>query len=155
MIDYYKSKIGTLRITVNDSGVEQIIFTDQKLKFKSQNHPILKKTKQQLDEYFDGKRSAFTVPIAPSVGTGFERSVWSQIRRIPFGRVKSYRQIASNCRKPKAARACGSATGKNPVSILVPCHRVTRQSGDLGGYAWGRKRKAWLLAHEAKYFSKN
>jgi methylated-DNA-[protein]-cysteine S-methyltransferase len=108
---------------------------------------ILKKTKQQLDQYFAGKRTSFDVAL-DLVGTEFQVQAWRALCRIPFGKTISYSQQAANIKKPKAFRAVGSANGKNPIPIIVPCHRVVASDGSLGGYSLGLKMKKQLLALE-------
>ncbi len=98
----------------------------------------------QLEEYFAGKRQAFDLPLAPS-GTGFQRRVWAALAEIPYGETRSYGQIATAIGRPGASRAVGMANGRNPVSIVVPCHRVVGASGSLTGYAGGPERKQFLL----------
>jgi methylated-DNA-[protein]-cysteine S-methyltransferase len=103
---------------------------------------------RQLDEYFDGSRTTFDLPLAPS-GTPFQRRVWDELARIPFGTTVSYGELAARAGHPGAARAVGAAVARNPISIVVPCHRVVGADGTLTGYAGGVARKAYLLAHEA------
>lgn len=102
---------------------------------------------RQLAEYFAGKRARFDLPLDPA-GSAFQRSVWARLEDIPFGSTWSYRELALRVGKPGAARAVGGANGRNPLCILIPCHRVVRASGDLGGYAGGTERKAFLLKLE-------
>lgn len=103
--------------------------------------------RRQLTEYFAGHRRSFDLPVE-LVGTPFQRSVWDRIRSIGFGETLSYKELATQIGQPAAARAVGGATGRNPVSIIVPCHRVVGSDGSLTGYGWGPRRKTWLLAHE-------
>ncbi|MDQ1733113.1 MAG: methylated-DNA-[protein]-cysteine S-methyltransferase [Pseudonocardiales bacterium] len=103
--------------------------------------------RSQLDQYFGGERTDFDVPLAP-VGTEFQRAVWDELRRIDYGTTSSYRDIASSIGRPQAVRAVGAANGRNPISIIVPCHRVIGSNGSLTGYAGGLAAKQWLLAHE-------
>jgi methylated-DNA-[protein]-cysteine S-methyltransferase len=109
--------------------------------------PLLAKVSAQLDEYFAGQRARFEVPVAPR-GTDFQTSVWQVLKRIPFGVTWSYAQVASELGNPKAMRAVGAANGSNPISIIIPCHRVIGANGSLRGYGGGLPRKRWLLAHE-------
>jgi len=102
----------------------------------------------QLDAYFAGDLTDFDVPLA-LVGTNFQQQVWKQLRQIPYGETISYRELACWVGNPNAARAVGSANGRNPVAIIVPCHRVIAADGGIGGYGWGVDRKEWLLEHEA------
>ena len=104
---------------------------------------------RQLREYFDGERRSFELPLAAR-GTDFQRRVWSELKKIPHGRTRSYGEIAEAIGQPTASRAVGAANGRNPISIVVPCHRVIGASGALTGYAGGMDRKRWLLNHEAE-----
>ena len=110
-------------------------------------HPPLAACARQLNEYLAGKRRAFELPLAPG-GTAFQQSVWREIGRIPFGETLSYSQLAARAGAPSAARAAGAATGRNPLSVVVPCHRVVGSGGALTGYAGGLGRKARLLEIE-------
>ena len=103
----------------------------------------------QLAEYFAGKRSEFSVPVNLS-GTGFQRTVWTALRDIPYGETVSYGELAARIGRPAAARAVGLANGKNPIGIIVPCHRVVGADGSLTGYGGGIERKHYLLAHERR-----
>lgn len=114
---------------------------------KPGEHPVFDLTEVQLREYFAGKRKSFTVPLAPE-GTEFQKSVWMQLRKIPFGETITYGEQARRLGKPSAARAVGAANGKNPISILVPCHRVIGATGSLTGFAGGLDVKQKLLALE-------
>ena len=109
----------------------------------------LAETKRQLTAYFHGELTEFEVPLALQ-GTEFQRRVWEELRRIPCGVTISYGELAARLGKANAARAVGSANGRNPISIIVPCHRVIGTSGKLTGYGGGLARKEWLLAHERK-----
>ena len=110
-------------------------------------HRHLAALKKQLAEYFKGARQEFTVPLNPH-GTDFELSVWSYLRKIPYGETRSYGQQARAIGKPAASRAVGAANGRNDIGILIPCHRVIGASGSLVGYGGGLERKKWLLNHE-------
>ena len=102
---------------------------------------------EQLAAYFAGERTAFDLPLAPE-GTAFQRRVWAQLATIPFGTTQSYGEVATALGMPTGARAVGAANGMNPISIIVPCHRVIASSGALTGYAGGTAAKQWLLDHE-------
>ncbi|MBK6486937.1 MAG: methylated-DNA--[protein]-cysteine S-methyltransferase [Gemmatimonadetes bacterium] len=104
---------------------------------------------RQLNEYFEGRRVTFEIPLAPD-GTEFQRRVWMALRDIPFAQTVSYGDIAREIGNPKGVRAVGLANGRNPISIIVPCHRVIGSNGSLTGYGGGLDRKQWLLAHEAR-----
>ena len=110
-------------------------------------HPPLAECARQLAEYLGGARCSFDLPLAPD-GSDFQRRVWGEIARIPYGETLTYAQLAERAGAPGAARAAGAATGRNPLSIVVPCHRVVGASGSLTGYAGGIERKARLLAIE-------
>ncbi|HVI00310.1 MAG TPA: methylated-DNA--[protein]-cysteine S-methyltransferase, partial [Enhygromyxa sp.] len=110
-------------------------------------HSILRKAAVQLEQWFAGERQAFDLPLA-AAGTGFQRTVWSALQAIPFGQTRSYGQLAIDLGRPQASRAVGAANGRNPIPIVVPCHRVIGQDGSLTGYAGGLAAKRWLLAHE-------
>jgi methylated-DNA-[protein]-cysteine S-methyltransferase len=109
---------------------------------------LLRPAREQLRAYFAGELLDFTVPLALE-GTRFQRRVWDELRRIPFGDAVSYAEVARRVGRPTGARAVGSANGRNPVAIIVPCHRVIAADGTLGGYGGGLRRKRWLLDHEA------
>ena len=110
---------------------------------------VLAAARAQLEEYFAGARRAFDVPLAPG-GTDFQRRVWGELSRIPFGETVTYGELATRVGVPTAVRAVGAANGQNPVSVVVPCHRVVGASGKLTGYGGGIERKRWLLAHEGR-----
>lgn len=114
--------------------------------------PILDRAAEQLAAYFAGELQTFDLALAPE-GTEFQRKVWMQLRAIPFGETRSYGQLATKLRRPTASRAVGAANGRNPLGIIVPCHRVIGASGDLTGYAGGLPMKKWLLAHEQRQLS--
>ncbi|HGY2265257.1 methylated-DNA--[protein]-cysteine S-methyltransferase [Morganella morganii] len=111
------------------------------------NHPHLALLESQLQDYFAGKLTEFTVPLVLP-GTSFQQKVWDTLLAVPFGCTVTYSMLAELLSSPRAVRAVGRANGMNPVSVLVPCHRVTGKNGELTGYAGGMDRKAWLLAHE-------
>ena len=112
-------------------------------------HAVLDQAAAELAEYFAGRRRTFTVALAPR-GTRFQEDVWDALARIPFGATWSYGEVARAIGKPAAARAVGAANARNPLSIIVPCHRVIGARGDTVGYAGGAGAKEWLLAHEAR-----
>lgn len=110
---------------------------------------VLARAREQLAEYFAGSRTAFDLPLAPR-GTQFEREVWRALTAIPFGETTSYSALAAGLGRPGAARAVGAANGKNPIAIVIPCHRVVGARGALVGYAGGLDAKGWLLRHETR-----
>ena len=144
---FYHSEIGPIKIRAGKKGIESVVFQPKGKLCPSSPHPVLRKALRQLDEYFGGRRKRFSVPLSCR-GTAFQKSIWRQIRQIPFGNTRSYRDLACQARKPRALRAVGQAVARNPLALLIPCHRVIRHSGELGGFAWGTRRKARLLEHE-------
>lgn len=113
------------------------------------SHPVLDLAARQLGEYFAGLRTAFDLPVCPD-GTGFQQAVWRALTSIPYGRTRSYSELASEIGRPEACRAVGAANGRNPLSIVVPCHRVIGKSGYLTGFAGGLATKAALLDLERR-----
>ncbi len=111
-------------------------------------HPVLQEAERQLDAYFAGRSRQFSVPLA-FTGTDFQRQVWRALAAIPFGETLSYGRIAEQVGRPRAVRAVGAAIGRNPLAILIPCHRVIGANGRLTGFAGGLEAKAWLLGREA------
>ena len=108
---------------------------------------VLAQTREELAEYFDGRRRTFDIALAPN-GTAFQRSVWSALTQIPFGTTISYADLARRVGKEAAVRAVGAANGRNPIPVIVPCHRVIGSDGSLTGFGGGLPRKKWLLQHE-------
>ncbi len=106
--------------------------------------------REELELYFSGALRQFTAPLAPR-GTPFQLHVWAELLAIPYGETRSYSEIAAAMGRPKATRAVGQANGRNPISLIIPCHRVIGQDGSLTGYGWGVDRKRWLLAHEGAF----
>lgn len=143
---YYKSPIGNLRIISNERDIIKIEFSDEYFKMKM--IPIqIQNCISQLDEYFNGERQKFTVGINPA-GTEFQSKVWNLLLKIPFGKTISYLDQSKQFGDEKAIRAIASANGKNPIPIIIPCHRVIGNNGKLTGYAGGLLKKQWLLEHE-------
>jgi len=153
---HLKSKICDLYLIASDKGLCAIEWKKQNTpilkSFKAsdstaaqkQHIQILKNTATQLEQYFKGTRKKFELPV-DIIGTDFQIQVWQALAQIPFGKTVSYSDIAKKIKKPKAVRAVGSANGKNPLAIIVPCHRVIAADGALGGYAGGLKIKKALL----------
>ena len=146
-VAYYKSPIGMLEITGTGEQLISVLFIDSIQEQASEQTPLLNKCVQQLEEYFDHKRQKFDLPLSP-LGTFFQKLVWEKLLEIPYGRTSSYLEIARRIGNPKSIRAVGGANGKNPIVIIVPCHRVLGASGKLIGYGGGLWRKEWLLKHE-------
>ena len=143
-----ESPIGPLLLTCNDEGLTSLHMGGGKPPAgTTRGHAILEKARKQLDEYFAGKRRDFELPLAAE-GTPFQRKVWKALCTIPFAATVSYGEIARKVGKPQASRAVGGANNRNPIGIIVPCHRVIGADGSLTGYGGGMKRKQWLLEHE-------
>ncbi len=149
------SPIGKLKLVASDKALVAILWENDKprrvrlseLKVNGQ-HPVLLETERQLKEYFDGKRKEFSIALEMN-GTRFQKDVWEALLAIPFGETRSYAQLAEQLGNPRATRAVGAANGRNPVSIIVPCHRVIGSSGKLTGFAGGLEVKAQLLNLES------
>jgi len=145
---FYNSPIGTIQIIGNEEGIVSVLFIEESIA-DSSNTPInLKDCVLQLDEYFKGKRINFDVKLQ-LIGTNFQKSVWQELQNIPFGKTTSYLEQSKKMNNVLAIRAIASANGKNPISILIPCHRVIGSDGSMTGYAGGLWRKKWLLEHES------
>jgi methylated-DNA-[protein]-cysteine S-methyltransferase len=141
-----ESPIGPLRLVANDDALVAIEF-DATPEPTSPPHPILDWAERELAEYFGGTRRTFTVKLAP-VGTTFQQRVWDALLRVPYGKLESYGAVARAIGSPAAVRAVGAANGRNPIPIIVPCHRIVGSNGDLTGYGGGMAKKQWLLGHE-------
>jgi methylated-DNA-[protein]-cysteine S-methyltransferase len=146
-----ESPIGELRLVASDQGLAAILWKNDNPKrvrltpqILDHKNPFLVETERQLKEYFAGKRRSFDLPL-DFQGTAFQKEVWKALIRIPYGETKNYGQIAKELNRPKAMRAVGAANGRNPISIVAPCHRVIGASGRLTGFAGGLKAKAHLL----------
>jgi len=154
---YYESEPGLIEITAGETGIITLYFTKKKsnLKSDSKSFPVhLKDCIRQLDEYFKGKRMTFDLPLIIS-GTDFQKKVWNELKKIPFGKTASYKEIALKAGNIKAVRAIGNANNKNKIAVIIPCHRVIGSDGKLSGYAGGVKRKKWLLEHERNFLINN
>lgn len=149
---HYQSPMGTMTIQACDDGVLGAWFETQTTQpddigLKDDHHPVLVCAMKQLGEYFSGERTHFELPITAK-GTLFQQRVWDALMKIPYGETWSYQDIANEIDNPKAVRAVGLANGKNPISIIVPCHRVIGKNGKLTGYAGGIEIKEKLLQLE-------
>lgn len=156
---YYRSPLGVLEICSTGSSISEILFAnswkgtkvdEDSLPFTKPKSAVLKTCFKQLDEYFAGTRTEFTVHIA-QVGTEFQQTVWAELCKIPYGRTISYLELSKRIGNVKAIRAAGTANGNNSICIIVPCHRVIGSNGDLVGYGGDLWRKKWLLEHEGKW----
>jgi methylated-DNA-[protein]-cysteine S-methyltransferase len=157
MINYYsivKSPINDLLLVADDGALTGLYFAgrdhipaaSKQWKFNAQ-HPVLKQAAKELQEYFAGKRTEFSVPLRLA-GTDFQQRVWREISLIPYGETITYSDLAKRAGAPQAIRAAGAATGRNPVSVIIPCHRVMGKNGSMRGFAGGLDRKRHLLEHE-------
>jgi len=151
-----KSPVGQLKLVATDRGLAAILWENDRPNrvridppVESREHPVLLETERQLNEYFAGKRKRFSLKF-DFTGTEFQKKVWQALVTIPFGETRSYGQIARQIGRPKAVRAVGAANGRNPVSIIVPCHRVIGSDGKLTGFAGGLETKASLLRLESR-----
>jgi methylated-DNA-[protein]-cysteine S-methyltransferase len=151
--DTFESPHGQMLLVASDHGLCGVYFDGQKYFPESKKgkrdagHAPLKQAKRELAEYFAGKRKCFEVALAPE-GTAFQRAVWKAISKVGFGKTISYGELARRAGHPGSARAAGAATGRNPIGIIVPCHRIMGADGSLTGYAGGLARKRALLALE-------
>jgi methylated-DNA-[protein]-cysteine S-methyltransferase len=156
--DYFyktvKSPVGELKLVASNDGLGAILWENEdprrfwlNIVAEDKNHPVLRETERQLKEYFAGRRKVFDLKL-DFAGTTFQKKVWQALLTIPFGETRTYGQIAKQIGKPKAVRAVGAANGRNPISIVAPCHRVIGSTGDLTGFAGGLEAKAHLLGLE-------
>lgn len=150
------SPVGQLKLIASDAGLAAILWENDDPKrvrlsvvARDDRHPALLQAEQQLNEYFAGTRTLFDLPLDFS-GTEFQRKVWHALLEIPFGETRTYAQIAQQVGNPKAVRAVGAANGRNPLSIVAPCHRVIGSKGDLTGFAGGLAVKKFLLGIEGR-----
>jgi methylated-DNA-[protein]-cysteine S-methyltransferase len=148
---YFKTPIGTAKIVGDQNGIQSITVLDDDAisedLLKAKTPECLQDCVVQLEEYFNGKRASFNLTVNPK-GTKFQIKVWKSLLKIKFGKTKSYLEQSKALGDIKAIRAVASANGKNPIWIIIPCHRVIGSDGSLTGYAGGIWRKKWLLAHE-------
>lgn len=146
---YYNSPIGYLEVVTSDTVLLKCNFIERE-KTSSKNSPrIMNDALKQLESYFDGTLLEFSLNLELS-GTDFQKEVWKKLQKIPFGRTITYKELADKVGKKKAIRAVGSANGRNPISIIIPCHRVIGSDGKLRGYGGGIEKKKWLLDFESK-----
>ncbi len=148
----YESPVDVLTLIAHDDALCAVYFENNKHgappeDAKRGTNAVIDETRRQLDAYFEGKRAAFDLPLAPK-GTPFQLRVWEALRRIPYGATKSYGQIAAEVGAPQASRAVGAANGRNPIPVIVPCHRVIGADGSLTGFGGGMERKRFLLQLE-------
>ena len=144
---FIDTPLGAMIAATDGDAIVSLDFADEGTDIPNSDHPLLLRLEKELGEYFAGKRRTFDLPIAPR-GTPFQLAVWETLRTIPYGETISYAQEAERFGNPKAVRAVANANGRNPISILIPCHRVIATGGGLGGYSGGEEKKAFLLALE-------
>ena len=152
----YDSPIGTLKITETNGKITTLYPNreiDHSQHNSEQHSELLAEACRQLDEYFQGKRKNFNLPIGYA-GTPFQERVWRELKNIPYGETRSYEDIAVQIGSPKAVRAVGQANNRNPILLMIPCHRVIHKNGDISGFACGIETKKYLLDLERLYFFK-
>lgn len=152
--------LGTMHLCATPTGLAGAWFHDQRHRPDSawfsrwpvqDSHPALQLASQELNAYFNGQRSTFALPLDLSPGTDFQREVWAALQRIPCGQTVSYLELARQIGRPTAVRAVAAAIGRNPISVVIPCHRVVGSNGNLTGYAGGLPRKRALLSTEKRH----
>lgn len=146
----YHSEVGPITLLTDQHYIRKIEFGKSTLDPQAvwtEEQPVIQETCRQLNEYFHGMRKQFSLPMNPE-GTSFQKAVWAQLLRIPFGQTRTYGQLAQELQRPGAARAVGNACHNNPIAIVIPCHRVIGASGSLTGYAGGLAVKEYLLSLE-------
>ena len=151
---YYKSPLGLIIIVGTQDSILTLDFAEEMQPGDDDLPFCVKECVKQIAEYFEGKRKEFFLNLDPH-GTNFQKLVWRQLEKIPFGQLVSYGDIARVIGNPNAGRAVGSANGKNPIAIIIPCHRVIGSDGSLTGYGGGLWRKEWLIAYERGYSPDN
>lgn len=145
---FYHSPIGWIRLEAEDEALTGLCFAAKEGAAAAPLPGILRDALRQLDQYFRGRRTKFELALRPA-GTPFQRDVWKALARISFGETSTYKAVAAAIGRPAAVRAVGAANGGNPISIIIPCHRVIGADGRLTGYGGGLDRKEWLLRHES------
>ncbi len=145
-----ESPVGRIVLVSNDTHLKSLSFSNEQVDEAEKLPEILLQTVHQLNEYFAGTRYQFDLELDPD-GSSFQRMVWQELLKVPYGSTKSYREIALKTGSALNTRAVGTANGKNPISIIVPCHRIIGSDGKMVGYAGGLERKKWLLLHESQH----
>lgn len=148
------SPVGELTLVASEQGLRAVLWAEERVgrvmlpeRRDDPAHAVLTQAMRQLSQYFAGERRVFDLPLDP-VGTAFQKAVWTGLNAIPYGETRSYAALATAIGRPGASRAVGAANGRNPLSIVTPCHRVIGANGTLTGFAGGLAVKQWLLAHE-------
>ena len=148
------SPVGELTLVASERGLRAVLWAEERAgrvrlaeRRDDPTHAVLAEAVRQLRDYFEGRRRTFDLPLDPE-GTDFQKAVWTGLNAIPYGETRSYAALAAAIGRPGASRAVGAANGRNPLSIVTPCHRVIGANGTLTGFAGGLAVKQWLLAHE-------
>jgi len=146
---FYETPLGKIALCEEKNFLTNLFFntTTNFSDCEEKESPLLKETFSQLEKYFSGKLKTFDIPLAP-VGTDFMKKIWLELQKIPYGEIKTYGEIARLIKNPKASRAVGNANGKNPIPIIIPCHRIISSDGSIGGFSAGLKIKKKLLTLE-------
>lgn len=152
MIRYIKTPLGSMIAKTDGEAITSLDFTDDVSMSDNSDHPLLHQLEKELGEYFVEKRTSFSLPLNPT-GTPFQKSVWATLLTIPYAQTISYAEEAKRLGNPKATRAVANANGRNPIAILIPCHRVIASGGGLGGYSGGIEKKEFLLKLEKTLFN--
>ncbi len=147
---YYNSPVGLIELAGTESALKELNFVEEEFEADFETTPYMEECIKQLDEYFKGSRKVFTLNLEPE-GTDFQKKVWNELLKIPFGETRSYHYVTKALGDEKAIRAVANANGQNNISIIIPCHRVIGSNGSLTGYGGGLWRKKWLLEHESKF----
>lgn len=147
---FISTPLGVAKLVGDENGLSACTVLNSDEKLTDIIPEVLEDAVYQMNEYFEGKRTVFTIDLNPE-GTDFQKSVWKALLEIPFGKTTSYLELSKTLGDAKAIRAVASANGKNPLWIIVPCHRVIGSDGSLTGYAGGLQRKQWLLEHESPF----
>ncbi|PPA72244.1 methylated-DNA--[protein]-cysteine S-methyltransferase [Jeotgalibacillus proteolyticus] len=145
------SPLGNLNIITDEEVLLKIVFEEDNGNWTNDFHPLLVKAERQLNEYFSGKRKTFDLPIAYE-GTIFQKEVWTALKDIPYGTTLSYQELAGNIKRVRAVRAVGQANRRNPLPIIIPCHRVVGKNGSMTGYAGSQTDKKEILLNLEKQF---
>ncbi len=147
---YFESPLGPIEIKGDENAIHSVSFDLQPNGNAENSNAIIAECRKQLEEYFTGTRKKFDLKLNP-IGTFFQSSVWNQLLEVPYANTASYLDLAKKVGDEKSVRAVGAANGKNPIAIIIPCHRIVGSNNSLVGYAGGLWRKQWLLEHEAQF----
>jgi methylated-DNA-[protein]-cysteine S-methyltransferase len=145
----YQSEMGPLYLTATPQGLSGLFWEKRPITLEKSADEFFKRVMAELEEYFNGLRVTFSIPLDLQ-GTDFQKKVWSELMKIPYGETRSYKEVAKKLNIENASRAVGTANGRNPICIIVPCHRVINSNGGLGGYSGGIDKKILLLENELR-----